>query len=287
MANDYYRYEPSLPAAIIFAVCFSLSAVAHVVQLLKARTWYFIPFLIGCIVEIVGFLGRAIGAVESPDWTKAPYRLQALLLLLGPPFFAASIYMVFGRLVKLLDAEKHSLIRTKWVTKFFLFGDIASIFCQAIEFICGRLHHTGGGKLAGAETQSDRNTGQTIIIVGLAVQIAFFGFFMAVTVLFHSRINREPTAISRVLATPWRWLLQVLYGASLLIMIRSIFRVIEYVMGEEGALQSNEVYIYVFDALPMLAVAVAFNFFHPSRITNHTGSNMSAKSDQENQLMML
>ncbi|KAF9880555.1 rta1 domain-containing protein [Colletotrichum karsti] len=244
MANDYYRYDPSLPAAIIFAVCFSLSAAGHAYQLVKARTWYFMPFFIGCLVEVVGYIGRAIGATETPNWTKGPYIIQALLLLLGPPFYAASIYMVFGRLVKLLDAEKHSLIPCRWLTKLFLFGDVASSFGQAI----------GGGKLAGAETQKDRDQGQIIIIVGLGIQIAFFGFFMAVTMLFHHRINRKPTSASLNIHTPWRQLLQVLYGTSFLIMVRSVFRVIEYVLGEDGELQSKEVYIYIFDALLMLAL---------------------------------
>ncbi|KAF4809793.1 Protein RTA1 [Colletotrichum tropicale] len=274
MANDYYRYDPSLPAAIIFAVCFGLSAAGHALQLVKTRTWYFIPFLIGCIVEVVGYAGRAINATETPNWTEGPYIIQALLLLLGPPFYAASIYMVFGRLVMLLDAEKHSLIRRKWLTKFFLLGDILSIFGQAI----------GGGQLAGADTQKKKDLGQTIIIVGLGIQILFFGFFMIVTILFHLRINRDPTPTSLVVKTPWRRLLQVLYVASFLILVRSVFRVIEYVMGEDGELQSKEVYISIFDALLMLAVSAAFNYFHPSRIISNSAATRFTISDPEDQV---
>ncbi|WYZ41141.1 hypothetical protein EsH8_V_000036 [Colletotrichum jinshuiense] len=274
MAKDYYHYDPSLPAAIIFTVCFTASAAGHVFQLVKTRTWYFIPFFIGCIVEAIGYVGRAIGATESPNWSRGPYIIQALLLLLGPPFYAASIYMVFGRLINLLDAEKHSIIRTKWLTKLFLLGDIASIFGQAI----------GGGKLAGAETQKDRDQGQTIIIVGLAIQIAFFGFFMFVTGLFHYRIKCDPTSKSLTITTPWRRLLQVLYGTSFLILVRSVFRVIEYVMGEDGELQAKEVYLYIFDALLMLLASLAFNYFHPSRILNNPKGLWGSKHDSENQL---
>ncbi|KAH9225699.1 hypothetical protein K456DRAFT_1755352 [Colletotrichum gloeosporioides 23] len=260
MANDYYRYDPSLPAAIIFAVCFGLSAAGHAFQLVKTRTWYFIPFLIGCIVEVVGYAGRAINAIETPNWTKGPYIIQALLLLLGPPFYAASIYMVFGRLVILLDAEKHSLIRRKWLTKFFLLGDILSIFGQAI----------GSGP-----NDYHRWTWHPNLI---------FGFFMIVTILFHLRINRDPTPTSLVVKTPWRRLLQVLYVASFLILVRSVFRVIEYVMGEDGELQSKEVYIYIFDALLMLAVSAAFNYFHPSRIISNSAATRFTISDPEDQV---
>lgn len=82
-------------------------------------------------VEVIGYVGRALNAAEkSGQWTQGPYIIQALLLLLGPPFYAASIYMVLGRLIRLLDAEKYSMVRLKWLTKFFLLGDIASILGQ-------------------------------------------------------------------------------------------------------------------------------------------------------------
>ena len=93
--------------------------------------WYHSP-----TVEAVGYGARAFNASEPHgEWSLPPYIIQALLLLLGPPFFAASIYMVLGRLIGLLDAEKYSLISLKWLTKFFLLGDVASIFAQAIGLL--------------------------------------------------------------------------------------------------------------------------------------------------------
>lgn len=60
-----------------------------------------------------------------------PYIIQSILILLGPAFFAGSIYMVLGRLIQVLEAGDYSLIRVKWLTKLFLLGDILSIFGQA------------------------------------------------------------------------------------------------------------------------------------------------------------
>ncbi|KPM38680.1 hypothetical protein AK830_g7859 [Neonectria ditissima] len=274
MARDYYHYNPSLAAAVIFTVIFALSALLHTFQLIRARTWYFVPFVIGCLVESIGYIARAIGANETPDWTLGPFIIQSLLLLLGPPFFAASIYMVLGRLISLLGAEKHSIIRPSWMTKFFLFGDIASIAAQGI----------GGGKLSSADTQKEKDQGQTIIIVGLFIQILFFGLFMVCTCIFHLRINKNPTESSLTITTPWRKLLAVLYISSILILVRSVFRVIEYVMGSEGELQSKEVYLYIFDAVLMAAVAVIFNVFHPSRIISAPKKDRVSSSDSEMQL---
>jgi hypothetical protein len=42
-----YRYYPSQVAAIIFVVAFSLTTLLHIFQLIKKKTWYFIPLVIG------------------------------------------------------------------------------------------------------------------------------------------------------------------------------------------------------------------------------------------------
>ncbi|KAH7024096.1 RTA1 like protein-domain-containing protein [Ilyonectria destructans] len=272
--NALYQYDPSLAAAVIFLIIFAASAILHAWQIIRTKNWYFIPFLVGTLAEAIGCTGRAIGAKESPDWTKGPYIIQALLLLLGPSLFAASIYMVLGRLIVLLEAQKHSFIRPSWLTKFFLLGDIISIAAQGF----------GGGKLANAETPDARSQGENIIIGGLAVQIIFFGLFIVTTIIFHRRINAGPTEKSMTLTVPWRRLLTVLYVTSLLILIRSIFRVIEYVMGHDGVLQSKEVYIYLFDILLMSAVAVTFNWFHPSKIMTVPNKERISSADSEMQL---
>ena len=49
-------------------------------------------------------------------------------------------------------------------------------------------------------------------------------------------------------------------------MVRSIFRVIEYIQGMDGYLVSKEIFLYIFDAALMLCVVVIFNVVHPSEI---------------------
>ncbi|KAJ3545874.1 hypothetical protein NM208_g2291 [Fusarium decemcellulare] len=274
MGVNYYRYEPSLAAAIIFTIIFALSSMLHLYQIVKTRTWFFFPFLIGSIFEAVGFIGRAIGAEEAPDYTFPPYVMQNLLLLLGPTCYAASIYMILGRLIRLLDAESYSLIRSNWLTKIFLLGDVISIALQGI----------GGGKLVNAENPDDRKTGENIIIGGLTVQIIFFGLFMIVTALFHVRINKNPTSRASALPTNWRRFLMIIYITSFLILVRSLFRMIEYIEGHDGELQSKEVYIYVFDAILIAAASILFNIFHPSRYFGTTTSKRLDDSGSDVQL---
>ncbi|KAI9155565.1 Protein RTA1 [Paramyrothecium foliicola] len=251
----FYEYHPSMVAAIVFIAGFTLSAIYHLFLVFRLRSWYFIPFVLGCIFEAVGFAGRALSSNEYPDVTKMPYIMQSTTLLLGPTLFAASIYMVLGRLIMLLGADSYSMIRPKWLTKVFVLGDVLSFFAQG----------GGAGILTQAKTRDEVRRGENIIIGGLGIQILFFGFFMVVTFSFHMRISKNPTPVSLTVTRPWRTLLAVLYLSSALIMVRSVFRVAEYVLGSDGELKSKEIYLYLLDATPMVLVALMYNIVHPGR----------------------
>lgn len=207
--------------------------------------------------EVIGYIGRILNANEDPGcWTLGPYVMQSLLILLAPPFMAASIYMILGRIIQLTEGEPHALIRRQWLTKIFVLGDVLSLLMQG----------SGGGMMA-AKTQTMIDLGENLIVAGLFVQLAFFGCFVAVAAVFHLRMARRPTPrAARDPAVRWRTYLATLYVASGLILVRSVFRVVEYIMGNDSVLMRSEVYLYVFDTLLMLVVFACMNWFHPSEI---------------------
>jgi RTA1 like protein len=118
--------------------------------------------------------------------------------------------------------------------------------------------------MAGHSASAYHN-GSHIVVAGLLVQALFFACFLTVAILFDLSVHRAPTPASKSL-TPWRKHLKTLYFASSLIMIRSIFRVVEYIMGNDGYLLRHEYYLYVFDAVLMWGVMVVFNVVHPSEV---------------------
>lgn len=67
---------------------------------------------------------------QSPNWTLGPYIVQTLFLLLAPALLAASIYMLLGRIILVLQAETHALLKKKWLTKIFVTGDVLSFLLQ-------------------------------------------------------------------------------------------------------------------------------------------------------------
>ena len=91
----------------------------------------FTDFDLRHLVEAFGYLARYVSARQTPDWEIMPYVAQSLLLLLAPAFFAASIYMILGRVIRLLNASSNSLIRPSWLTKIFVTGDVLSFLIQS------------------------------------------------------------------------------------------------------------------------------------------------------------
>lgn len=109
-------------------------------------------------------------------------------------------------------------------------------------------------------------TGEKVIVIGLFVQLLFFSCFITVAAVLHRRMLRSPTPRSLDPSIRWRRYLTTLYVTGGLILVRSLFRVIEFIQGNKGALMKSEVYVFVFDGLLMLVVLGWMNWFHPSEI---------------------
>jgi hypothetical protein len=132
------------------------------------------------------------------------------------------------------------------------------------------IQYPGGGLLAKDLTNTTSSTAQTgkfIIVAGLILQFIWFVFFVAVAAVFHYRMIAVPTTRSLQPDIRWKQYLRSIYFVSILIMIRSLVRIIEYVQGYTGYILSHEVFLYLFDALLMLIVMVWMNWKHPSEIS--------------------
>lgn len=220
-----------------------------------------IPFYLGLFCEFLGYIGRTISYDNIDD--QRPYIMQTLLLLIGPPFFSASIYMVFGRMVtNVLHNENYLLLYPKYITKVCVVGDIISLLLQA----------AGGGIMA--STQKNINNfslGENVILGGLGVQILFFGFFVIIEATYYIRLhknmhsNEYNTKIinQEIRFFPqkfnnWKTVLFSLFICSIFILIRSVYRVVEFSQGNNGYIARHEWFLYFFDALMMFFNAFLF-----------------------------
>ncbi|RDW58488.1 hypothetical protein BP5796_12418 [Coleophoma crateriformis] len=221
----------------------------------SASTSFANPFV--SVVEFIGYAGRAASASQEVNcWSLGPFIIQGIFILVPPALFAASIYIILGRIILLTEGESYSMIKRTRLTKTFVWGDVLCFWLQA----------GGGGLQAASASATLPKIGNYVVIAGLAFQIVWFGFFLIVATTFHRRMLRAPTERSQQPEVRWESYLTTLYVCSSLIMVRSVFRVIEYAMGNDGYLMAHEAFLYVFDSVPMFIVVVWLHWKHPSEI---------------------
>ncbi|TEY86385.1 hypothetical protein BOTCAL_0009g00120 [Botryotinia calthae] len=260
--GDYYlwNYIPSKAAAIIFIILFIVTTGLHTWRIYKTKSWFCIAFTVGCLFEVIGYIGRA-KAVNSTG-KLLPYVIQSFFTLVAPAFLAASIYMTLGRIVRYVHGEHHSIIRINWLTKIFVIADLLSFFVQA-------------GSSGLMFNDSTASLGEKLVLAGLFIQIIAFGFFFLTALIFERRMRREPTPESFVVEANWIHHLYCLYAMSALILIRSIFRVVEYAAGQKGYPLMHEWTLYIFDTVPMWIVTVIFLIWYPSQFQIKPGTTTS------------
>ncbi|KAM6525895.1 Lipid-translocating exporter-like protein rta1 [Fusarium falciforme] len=206
--------------------------------------------VVGSLMMSAGYAFR-VPSAESPNDLML-YIMQSLFIILPPSLYAATIYMIYGRITLFVRSPQASIIAPERVTKIFVVGDVIAFFLQA----------GGGGMMASTDMA---NMGQKIVLGGLFVQLLFFGVFLTVSVLFRVRMRSSSRADDGLLATGthrWQSLFNLLLFASAIIIARCIFRVIEFAQGHDGDLASNELYMYAFDSAPMLVVQASFHIVH-------------------------
>ena len=200
-------------------------------------------------MEVIGYVARAFAVNQTGS--LGPFVIQACFILLPPAFFAASIYMILARIIRAVDGDHLSIIKPRIVTRIFVTGDFLSIGVQ--------------GTTSGMTSHDNLKTIATVLVlIGLAIQLLSFALFGACAIVFHKRIRRNPTPRSREVGSKWLHTLYMLYAVSALIIIRSVFRVVEYAFGQNGYPMAHEWTLFAFDSVPMSLVTIIFFFFYPS-----------------------
>lgn len=203
--------------------------------------------------EAFGYYGRA-WSHESPKLFDA-FVLQSLLILVAPPLLAATIYMTLSRIIRALDAEAYSLIRTKWLTTIFVLADVVCFLTQL-----------GGAGIKITGDPQILKIGRILVLSGLSLQIIVFAWFVMVVLKLHLRLNRKPTMLSSdPELSSWRSNMWAMYLVSMAVFVRNLVRVVEYGQGTHGFIMKHEAMLYIFDAFLMFLIVFIFVLVHPGR----------------------
>jgi hypothetical protein len=164
--------------------------------------------------------------------------------------------MSLGRILTALDARRHALISPRWLTKIYILIDIGCIASQLI-----------GSVLPASGQASSIELSKKILLGGLIAQVIALAFFVLTCLHAQSRIKRQPADVCiKDPSINWQNHFRAIEVVTLLLIVRSVVRTIEYIQGADGFVASHEVFIYFFDASLVFFVVVVFLVIHPGRL---------------------
>lgn len=157
---EMYRYVPSLAGAIVCLVVFFAMAVLHARQFWQSGNRIVVFVVVGALCvyyplpsfpllsrtnkqkgtwlihfdstigEVGGYGARIASHFDNEAW--GPFITQGVLTLIGPLWFAATIYMMLGRTIRLAGGEDVSFIPARWYTRIFVTADVSTLVIQGL-----------------------------------------------------------------------------------------------------------------------------------------------------------
>ncbi|KAF7724199.1 hypothetical protein EC973_001218 [Apophysomyces ossiformis] len=252
MDADYnlYQYDPNLAVAGVALAAFLILGGAIAYQARKYKTKYMYAVVVGAAFEVLGF-GLRLWSGQPNNTKNIPaYANSSLFLLLPPIVIALGSYLTVAKII-IYSNYQTKFIRPRIIEKAFLYMDI---FCFLVQ-------GGGGGMLA---VPSIADIGTKITTAGLVLALISFSTFATVTA--YVQYGKDKFTFSAGNSTSrWRILFVVVWINIVALIIRSIYRLVEFAQGMHGYLLTHEVYFYVFDSLMMVIALAAFVIVPPGR----------------------
>ncbi|KAI6110390.1 RTA1 like protein-domain-containing protein [Pisolithus croceorrhizus] len=256
-----YDYDPNRVAAAVAGSLYLLCSVCLFARAISNRARWALFLPIGSMNIGIGFLIRIV-LPNNPD-SSMLFVSQQLLILLSPAAFLAFNYFVYGQLATNCLDPSYSQIQL---------CEVATWFIISLNFLISMVQ-TFGGVLQIFKSVSTDKVGVTIVLVGLAIEAAPFALFFLLCLHVYMHIRAAGISLS---SETWGPIVQALLFSSALIMLRYIYRIVEYAQGSGGYLMTHELWLYLLDTLPLfIGVIVYIPFWPPKYIVVKTDLPMS------------
>ncbi|GAA5974649.1 hypothetical protein JCM5350_001233 [Sporobolomyces pararoseus] len=251
---NIYGYVPSLAAAVVFIIVFSLITIVQLGLVVRSKIWWLSILVVGGVGEILGWAGRLWS--HENVYSLNAFLCQIIALILAPCFFSAGCYGLLGMLVRAIGPE-FSPLRPSLYLIIFCILDFLAIVIQAV-----------GGAMAAIALQNDKSssTGSWIMVGGILIQLVGMISFCILGLIFARNVRKSATwrdkevvRTGRIGVLGWG-----LVWISIWILVRCIYRAIELAQGWTGYLIEHEPYFDVLDATAMVFAQAGFCFCWPS-----------------------
>ncbi|KAF7367020.1 hypothetical protein MSAN_00961200 [Mycena sanguinolenta] len=274
--DSQYGYTPQEGVAILFLALFGISTVLHAAQATYFRMWWLFPTAVLCgLGELAGWVGR-LWSSQNPE-ANTPFIIQICCTIIAPTPLLAASFMIMSRMVGRLGTS-YSLLTPKWFTILFLPCDLIALVVQGV----------GGGMASSADTLAGANQACAprcsfiFVLIFHPVHrartlcseasgfnsVSVIIIFTALASDFSLRYIRDkPIRTSGTprgaLTTRLKLMASALAFSTVVLIIRSVYRLIELSGGWEGRVIRTEVYFNVLDGGMVTLAIFTLNFVHP------------------------
>ncbi|KAF9972914.1 hypothetical protein BGZ73_003886 [Actinomortierella ambigua] len=261
-SRDPIKYQPNVAGNVAFGVIYAILCCIFSYSIYRHKNKWAICLPMGAIASSIGFFCRI--AIDPKDFNLPLFVIQNILIIATPSAFLAFNYMLYGRLIAAIDPQfgandhksrmeksRYSFIPPRIVGRAFIWSDISTFLIQV----------AAGSMLGNAgDNQSLANIGNKLFLVGVCAQGVSYSLFTALLSIAVVRlvVERRRTKVN-LPEEGWSevnrntvMIVGGLYFSSLFIIVRSIYRIVEFVQGDEGYLISKEVFLFVLDAMPLV-----------------------------------
>ncbi|KAJ3047532.1 hypothetical protein HDU99_009464 [Rhizoclosmatium hyalinum] len=220
-----------------------------------------IPMIIGSLMELTGYTSRYLSIQDPFEETK--FIVYYVSVVIAPIFITTSLYTL---LEKIIHASHPTLAPLKKSGRVFVIVEILTLLIQVIGAVVVSPR---------SATEDQIKLGTNLLLAGIGLQLASFACYLGIAFLFHYRAKKlERTEYVSPLNPRWKQIYSVLILSSFAVLIRSIFRMVEFNVGYSSELARNELYLYGFDFLMMSFACVCLIVVHPGAALKHTGTEI-------------
>ncbi|KAK3725032.1 phospholipid-translocating ATPase rsb1 [Vermiconidia calcicola] len=256
LAQSSFLYLPNYGGNLFFAIFFGIFIIPQLGLGIWHKTWGFaVGMVIGLALEVLGYAARVM--LNDNPWSDNAFLIYLIGLTIAPVFLTAAIYLCITRII-VIYGEHLSRLKPRTIAIAFMTSDFLSLVLQAI-----------GGAIADmAETNKDAQTGINIMIAGLFLQalslVAFIFVFADFSWTCHKGVlDMDPEKQRIRQSTLFKVFRAGVLLATIMILIRSIFRVAELWEGFEGKLWNNETDFLVLDGAMIAIAVICLTAIHP------------------------
>ncbi len=175
--ESYFQYKPSLALSLVALVLFFAIATVIAIQTYKyrprCRFMWIVVFTGG--LEVAGYISHIVAAQTV---NNSAYVSYLVFTILAPNFLALANYIAVGRVAEQLQLSGRFLNAKSIAAAFFI-----------IDLICIGIQGAGSAILSSSLNNNGASaastSGETVVLIGLAIQLFFFSSFTLVAGKMH------------------------------------------------------------------------------------------------------